>query len=300
MKRIFISFLLFSLLINFAKPFSVHAEEDKQTKAYDYQQYEISYSEELTDESGNLVRFEVYDINDKICSLVYVNGELTQEAIIDYEKDEILYTDYKEILTYNLNVQYSVETLKCSDFICDVEIDESTNAESIETLAFDASEWVYYGYYEESTIYTNTKPCTLYFINYDENPYDNKYLVKNLSIGAGTAVSIVVGLISTYLTGGITVYSVVATFASAIVADVITNAITGQICFSTQKIRYAPVIDGVNIFPDAYITKRYVVTYDSLHGKMSYLLDQEAYDFNRGETPTLIARNAQVCEATSR
>ena len=53
--------------------------------------------------------------------------------------------------------------------------------------------------------------------------------------------------------------------------------ITGEVCFSTQKVRYAPVINGKNIFTDAYITKRYTITYDKITGRMSYSINNASY-----------------------
>lgn len=72
--------------------------------------------------------------------------------------------------------------------------------------------------------------------------------------------------------------------------------ITGEVCFSTQKVRYAPVINGKNIFTDAYITKRYTITYDKITGRMSC----RSYKSNRGDSPSMIVLNAQVAEMGSR
>ena len=72
--------------------------------------------------------------------------------------------------------------------------------------------------------------------------------------------------------------------------------ITGEVCFSTQKVRYAPVINGKNIFTDAYITKRYTITYDKITGRMSYSINNASYKSNRGDGPSMIVLNAQVFE----
>lgn len=50
-------------------------------------------------------------------------------------------------------------------------------------------------------------------------------------------------------------YRFVKAFGTVIVEGAIVDMITGEVCFSTQKVRYAPVINGKNIFTDAYITK---------------------------------------------
>ena len=72
--------------------------------------------------------------------------------------------------------------------------------------------------------------------------------------------------------------------------------ITGEVCFSTQKVRYAPVINGKNIFTDAYITKRYTITYDKITGRMSYSINNASYKSNRGDSPSMIVLNARVAE----
>ena len=56
----------------------------------------------------------------------------------------------------------------------------------------------------------------------------------------------------------------VKAFGTVIVEGAIVDMITGEVCFSTQKVIYAPVINGKNIFTDAYITKRYTITYDKI------------------------------------
>ncbi len=148
----------------------------------------INYSEMLTDEAGNTVQVEICNLNDEIHSTVHVNGNLTQKAIINLAKNEIQYTDYNEVSTYSgeTETRFGTGVYRCSDFIQDVEVDESLDNTDISILSFDSSGWAYYGYYPATPSYFGSKPCTLYFYNYDENPYDNRYLVKNVSAGVGT------------------------------------------------------------------------------------------------------------------
>ena len=300
MKKLLSFLLAVTVFIGGMSPQSVHASEELPNSE-NFTVNSISYNEVITDTHGNTIKINVSSQDDDIYSLVYVNEKLTQQSIINFAKDEIIYTDFQKVSPYNTMQRLPSGTYNCSAFIQDASIDEpSSNKESINTYAFDKSGWAYYGYYQASPVYANSKPCTLYFYNYDENPYDNRYLAKNISVGVGTPVSIVVGLIGSFLTDKITAITIITAFGASVIADVITNAISGQICYSTQKIRYAPVISGVNIFTDAYITKRYVITYDNLNGNMSCILDREAYDFNRGETPALIALNAQICELSLR
>ncbi len=259
----------------------------------------INHEEKFVDEVGNIITLEVISIDDEIYSTVYVNDELTQTALIDFANNKITFTNLKKSTNYH-NRQIISGVYKCTDFMQETVLEKKKNNSSEFSIkSFDTSGWSYYAYYPATPSYFGSKPCTLYFYNYDENPYDNPYLAKNISAGIGTPVSIVVGLMAAFLTGGITFQAIIATFGSAVIADVITNSISGTICYSTQKIRYAPVISGVNIFNDAYITKRFVITYDKLNGGRSYFLDRESYEFNRGERPDLIALNAQICEVSN-
>ena len=95
-------------------------------------------------------------------------------------------------------------------------------------------------------------------------------------------------------------YRFVKAFGTVIVEGAIVDMITGEVCFSTQKVRYAPVINGKNIFTDAYITKRYTITYDKITGRMSYSINNASYKSNRGDSPSMIVLNAQVAEMGSR
>ena len=140
----------------------------------------------------------------------------------------------------------------------------------------------------------------MYYRNFDENPYDNKYSGKSISFGAGTAVSIIIAAVGVFLGGEITIATFVKAFGTVIVEGAIVDMITGEVCFSTQKVRYAPVINGKNIFTDAYITKRYTITYDKITGRMSYSINNASYKSNRGDSPSMIVLNAQVAEMGSR
>lgn len=300
MKRLLTFVMTAVMLVGSVAPLSVNAAENV-SKMEESTENIINYNEVFNDEQGNTVEINVYSQGNDINSLVYVNGELTQKAIINYEQNEIIYTDFQDIAIYSSTTRLASGIYSCSEFIQDVETEKLAPEESeISTYAFDTSGWSYYGYYPATPSYYGSKPCRLYFYNFDEDPYDNRYLVKNVSAGIGTPISIIAGTLGMFLTGGITLPGILATLGTAVVADVITNAISGEVCYSTQKIQYAPVIAGVNIFADAYITKRYVVTYNKLNGNRSYSLDREAYDFNRGETPDLIALNAQICERGNR
>ena len=55
-----------------------------------------------------------------------------------------------------------------------------------------------------------------------------------------------------------------------------------------------------SMFTDAYITKRYTITYDKITGRMSYSINNASYKSNRGDSPSMIVLNAQVADMGSR
>lgn len=57
------------------------------------------------------------------------------------------------------------------------------------------------------------------------------------------------------------------TIGKSIVADIVANTVSSVIWYSTQKILYAPIVNGNNVFTDAYITKLWLISYDYLKGR---------------------------------
>lgn len=237
----------------------------------------------------------------KSFSVVYVNGVLTQKAYIYPENDEIVYEKNSEVEKENLESLRTadVTTYKYSDFI--TEGDEKNPEDDLVNInaqrSWDSSGWFYLQYFAPSPILSCSKPCDLYFQNYDDNPDDNRYMESVITLSAGTPIAIAAGLVIGYIAGGvaaITVSFILQLLGASIIADVIYNYCYGQVCFSTQKILYAPIVEGNNVFPDAYITKRWLVTADYLHNTYNVKLSNASYASNRGQTPESIAFNAQV------
>ena len=229
---------------------------------------------------------------------MYQNNRIVQRAIADFSTGIIQYIQYNDLDERVLN--NDVEYYNISDLIKDnVEVLQKQD-DDISLTSFDTSGWALYGSYPKAGIYPNSRPCKLYYRNFDENPYDNKYSGKSISFGAGTAVSIIIAAVGVFLGGEITIATFVKAFGTVIVEGAIVDMITGEVCFSTQKVRYAPVINSKNIFTDAYITKRYTITYDKITGRMSYSINNASYKSNRGDSSSMIVLNAQVAEMGSR
>ena len=256
------------------------------------------YSECFKDENGVDYYFTFRHCDNSNIVCLYQNNRIVQRAIADFSTGIIQYIQYNDLDERVLN--NDVEYYNISDLIKDnVEVLQKQD-DDISLTSFDTSGWALYGSYPKAGIYPNSRPCKLYYRNFDENPYDNKYSGKSISFGAGTAVSIIIAAVGVFLGGEITIATFVKAFGTVIVEGAIVDMITGEVCFSTQKVRYAPVINGKNIFTDAYITKRYTITYDKINVRMSYSINNASYKSNRGDSPSMIVLNAQVAEMGSR
>lgn len=256
------------------------------------------YSECFKDKNGVDYYFTFRHCDNSNIVCLYQNNRIVQRAIADFSTGIIQYIQYNDLDERVLN--NDVEYYNISDLIKDnVEVLQKQD-DDISLTSFDTSGWALYGSYPKAGIYPNSRPCKLYYRNFDENPYDNKYSGKSISFGAGTAVSIIIAAVGVFLGGEITIATFVKAFGTVIVEGAIVDMITGEVCFSTQKVRYAPVINGKNIFTDAYITKRYTITYDKITGRMSCSINNASYKSNRGDSPSMIVLNAQVAEMGSR
>lgn len=225
---------------------------------------------------------------------------LTQRAYSSPDDDLILWVEYTA--TTRTTTDLDVESCAYSDMISDVTFENTEKEEEPESYStvFYPEGWTFLMTRPSNAMISGSKPCSVYYRNYDEEPDQNRYSGKQIKAGVGTAVSVIVSLVATFITGGVTVEGIIIALGSGIASDVITQAITGTVCFSTQKIRYAPVIEGINIFTDAYITKRWVVVSDTVNKTETVKLDDAEYQYNRGHDAYAIAVNAQQAEVDSR
>lgn len=256
--------------------------------------------EEMVDNEGNIISVEtekLYDSNE-IQVKVYVNNKLTQISLVDgdmiYYKDVTKIsnningdafdvTDYDKV--YNFNENISIEN-DLKDISPENEVSYKSYSDG----------WAFYRNYEPITWYYGTKPCDLYFINYDEEPDQHKFNAKTVSITVGTPVSVAIGLIVGYATSNLTPLGILSIIGCSIVGDVITNYVSSELTYSTQRIRYRPMINGREIFGDAYIDKLWLINHDNLTDRYSFHLANNVYRANRGTSPDEIARNAQIAE----
>ena len=305
MKRLLSLFLCFSLFLS-AIALPASAQEASNSEIPSISEFEksfpsnYSHNTSYTDDAGNNVYIEFEIIGTDTYVQLYVNDVLTQRAYSSPNRDLILWTEYSSCARNSLIP--SVQNCAYSDVISDITFQASEKEEAPEfySSAFSPEGWSFLMTRASNSMISGSKPCSVYYKNYDEEPDQNRYSGKQVKAGAGTAVSVIVSVVAVFITGGVTVKAIVIALGSAIISDYITQAITGTVCFSTQKVRYAPVIEGVNIFPDAYITKRWVVIADTVHQTETVELDTPEYQYNRGHDAYAIAANAQQAEVDSR
>lgn len=254
-------------------------------------------TETYMDELGNTIALEYGVDGEDSYSVVYVNGVLSQKAYINPIKNEIIYEDYSKSTTFRGNDSLhspSIHKYSYSDFVTEKTTSVENTRSIIKPLAWNPAGWTYYGHYDPSPIYTGAKATDLYTKNYDSAKNLHKFSQRNITLGVGTPISVAVGLVAVFVMGDITAKAILVSIGAAIISDIITNAVSGAVCFSTQKILYAPIVSGINVFTDAYITKLWLISKDNYSGRETFNLANESYESNRGQRPDQIAINAQI------
>ncbi|MDO5544710.1 MAG: hypothetical protein Q4F81_02620 [Eubacteriales bacterium] len=309
MKKLICFLLTFSLVLSLSVPaFAQEISSVDITPESSIEDFEsafpsgFSYSTAYVDALGNEgdIKFDIID--GKTFVEVYLNGTLTQRVCSSPAENVILWTEYAD-QTYPAQTEtQSIQSCRYSDVVADVMYNTDLGEEVVDPCfsTFDPEGWAYLMTRPSNPTIAGSKPCTVYYHNYDEEPDQNRYWGKQVEFNAGTAIGIVVSVLTGFLTGGVTIEAIVAGLGSAIIADALAQYVTGQVCFSTQKIRYAPVIEEKLIFTDAYVTKRWVVISDTVHQTETVELDNPEYDYNRGHDAYAIAVNAQQAEVDSR
>lgn len=253
------------------------------------------YYESFYNDSNQYVEVEIRQLSNGNITKIFLDGVLTQIATADYSAD-VVSLQYVDSTSPAMIASSAMEqSYKISDLIRDIEVQATRN---ISVSSYDMEDWTLYESYPPTPLIDGAKGCDLYVRNYDEEPDLHRYNDKYVNFDAGTAISVIASVLSVFLTGEVTVKALVIAFGSAIVADVISKAIDGDICFSTKKILYAPIVGGKWIFKDAYITQRWIITKDNLTGTENFELDVESYQSNRGAYPNEIAVNAQIEEVS--
>lgn len=218
-----------------------------------------SFSEEMVDNKGNIIFVETEKLYDStaIQVKVYVNNELSQIYLVD--GDKIYYKD----VTKNIN-NINDDAFDVFDYDKVYNLEENISfendlidlyPENKESYKLYSDGWAFYRKYGPLSWYSDTKPCTLYLMNYDEEPDQHRFNARTVRITAGTLVSIAIGLVIGYATSTLTPLGILSIIGCSIAGDVITNYVFSELTFSTQRVRYRPMINGREIFGDVYIDK---------------------------------------------
>lgn len=308
MKKMLSSILCISILLSLAPPVSAAMNKNRaysvDVTLNEFEQNfpeSFSYNTDYFGDDGEYVYIEYDVLGDQTFVELFVDNELSQRAYSCPSENLVLWVDYKNVsrsAQANLcSAQYS-ELVSTVEYVDTVTQEDVTNSRA--AIPFDPSEWGFIKTVPSNPFITGSKPCSMYGRNYDEDPDLNRYNGKKITADAGTLVSVIVSLVAVFIAGEVTVKAIIIALGSGIASDVITKAISGDVCFSTQKISYAAVIDGMNMFNNAYITKRWIIISDTVNKKETYELDNPEYDYNRGHSVEAIAYNAQLAEVDSR
>lgn len=260
----------------------------------------LSWSETWTDEDGNNVKL-VYNVADSSVdadshAALYMNGIITQESYVSPKTDTVIEYDYsistteeseknnaqiKEYLYSNL-VQNIITPAIENTIIEDEESDISAYV-SVPFPKFNSAGWVLVNHWAAAS--ASPYAISLYARNIDSEPDLHPFEKKQLNFAEKVAVTTIAGVLAGFLsTGGITVAIVAKAFGAALIKEgtqyVINKAIKGTVCYSTQKIGYAPVVEGYNIYPNAYLTKLWLVAGNAYTGGKNLTQLQEAYEYN--------------------
>ncbi len=256
-----------------------------------------NYYEEYTDDLGNIVSVEIKYIDNKDLTeiKVYLNHELTQISLIT--DDDIYYKSVKYSNFNNMNVDNKINSYDKVYHLPKKMFEEKSVDNILSKINNNYDGAAFYGHFVPLRSFPGTKPCDLYYYNYDEEPDLHRFNARAINITAGTPISVAIGLVIAFVTSELTPLGILEIIGASIAGDVVTNYVTNILTFSTKKIRYMPIIDGREIFGDAYIEELWLISHDNLKNIDTFHLAQNVHGANRGTSPEEIARDAQIAEA---
>lgn len=228
-------------------------------------------SETWVDENGNKYEL-VYTVENKAIdadshAVLYENGSKIQESFVFPQENTVVEYNYNvNIVNRVLNQEkINIERYSYSDLVQSIDSktkisDDNLSAEfqgkattysNVPFTKFSTDGgWTLIDKWNASS--ASPYAVKLYSRNYDDEPDLHPFEKKQLNFAAKVAITTVAGVLAGFVaTGGITVAVVVKAFGAAIIKEgtqqVINKSIKGTVCYSTQKIRYAPVVEGYNI-----------------------------------------------------
>lgn len=259
--------------------------------------------ETIVDADGNQIYFEIsFYENGSSQTDYYVNNELTETTYINSLSGEI------SVVKHNGNTQYApvIENYALEDFVktSESESDFIRSAFDFEIPIKQNSvvdpEWAFYGTIPATPFLTGSKPTDLYFMLFDQEPdYErNRFDSHYISFKPGDSASVVAAALGYFVRVAgagavVTVGGLISACGIAIAGTLVKNYFNSEICLSTQRVLYFPVIENQLVFKDAYLDRLWVVIDESTDGFSKVELANPYYRGNRGQTPENIAVNAQ-------
>lgn len=269
-----------------------------------------TYTETIVDDVGNSFQLiysseSTESTSNSHAALYNSSGDLVQETYTYPSENRVVEYIYSTPNTRNSTSDTGTTSVKeyvYSDLICEVpDIETSTdkntqiNEEDVPQYyakvpfpVFNSEDWAHIDHWPAAS--ASPYAIDLYSMNYDQEPDSHRFAKTNVDLPAKTALTTVVGLLGNFIrTGGITISAVVRSFGAAIVTvagkQIINKPMDGSTCYSTQKILYAPVIEGYNIYPGAYITKLWLVTMNAVTQTSSVTIAQRGYKYSHQPSP---------------
>lgn len=230
---------------------------------------------------------------------LYVNDVLNQESYVYSDENKVLTYLYSETTDEQpMSIMHApiCQEYTLSDIMQTLVPDEGNFSEesmgdeplmyrvNVPFPVFNSEGWAYVDHLPASSVASQPYSIDLYRRNYDEEPDQNRFEKANVNFAANTPVSTIASALFNfinYITEKISVKDIIKTFAVDIILnkgdEVIAQDMKGLTCYSTQKILYAPVVEGYNIYPSAYMTRLYLVSVRAVDEKTQIKLISNNY-----------------------
>lgn len=267
--------------------------------------YVLTHEESFLSDDNHTVRIVLGTDGDSeyanTCSVVYVDGQLNSISYQYPEADKIVEYNYSNVPNAANGISAAndigVKEYKLSDYVVDVPVaisGEYTETETSVNAAASNAPWPRF-FEDDGWVFSrkfNAVPSYpydvySYYKNYDEQPYNHPFMKKEIHLFDGMLTSTVSSILASYLESKInktelTLKALLISLGVAIVVDAGISIIRGQFIgytfCSTQRILYAPVVEGYVIYPDAYLERLWLIAEEDDGGYRAIEMLDDMYD----------------------
>lgn len=269
-------------------------------------EYVLTYEESFLSDDNHSIRIvlgkDVDTESTNTCSIAYVDGQLNSISYQYPDADKIVEYNYSSTQNAASGISTAnnigIKEYKLSDYVVDVPVVESSEyveetSTSVEAAASDAP-WPRF-YEDDGWVFSRkikavpSYPYDVYsyYKNYDEEPYNHPFMKKEVHILDGMLVSTVSSIFSSYLESFInktplTLKAFLISLGVAIVVDagisIVRGEFIGTTFCSTQRILYAPVVEGYIIYSNAYLERLWLIAEDDDGDYQAVELLDDMYD----------------------